>query len=110
MEKIFRYCKVYENCCILEFKKFYQDKFLSDPELDHLTRKEIQFVNEICVECSQPLFINKRECPACGSENLQPPYLITGGKFGPSPDGGIKIHNYRCGNCDRVLSSHLKLL
>lgn len=33
MENIFRYCKVFENCGPPEFEKFYQDKFLSDPEL-----------------------------------------------------------------------------
>ena len=110
MHGIFKFCKVYDNCSIPEFKNFYQVKFLSDPEFAHLTEEEIQFVNEICLKCSRPLFINERECPVCGSENLQPPHLIMGGKIGSSPDGGMEIYNYRCGSCARVLSSHIKLL
>ena len=102
---LFELCEGWENCEDEDFRKLYEKKMVEGKDFESLTEEEIEVLNVLCSKCKHPLKIEEKRCPICGNETLSPPKLIISGKA-----GSIKIYNYRCEPCDRVLYSHKKFI
>jgi len=105
MNAIFEFCEAWENCENEALQSLFERKEIEGNNFNWPNKRELIKLNEICASCKHSLKIEEKKCPICGNENLNPPKIIISGET-----AGIKIYNYRCEHCDRVLYSHNKFI
>ena len=105
MKKIFEFCEEWEICENEELRNLYGEKMMKGREFEWPPDKRIERLNDICSNCKQPLLIDEKKCPVCENETLGPPKRIISGEA-----ASMKLYNYRCEPCDRVLYSHKKFI
>jgi len=105
IDELWQRCKSFGKLkCETEIIKAFRPKQFKDGENISIwaVGSEQQKLNQICKRCkSAQFFIEKRECPVCGSDRIKAGSLkaVSHGSGSPSRT----VYNYECLRCKRRL-------
>jgi len=108
---MFRCQRCGDSFCQPEVREFAQAE--AKTSVDEETRlfpsaDELRKLNEVCRECQKGLFsIEKKECPACGSREIEPLLIIIAER--DFSNAANTVFPYRCAACGKSLFSYKEL-